>query len=76
MIERIEHDTMGAVRVPADRLWGAQTERSRRNFHIGEERMPLALVYGLVAGVVGKRTRVGSGRVTSFSTSTRLPTQS
>ena len=45
---RIEHDTMGEIEVPADRLWGAQTERSRRNFHIGEERMPLALVYGLV----------------------------
>jgi len=45
---RTEHDTMGEIDVPADRLWGAQTERSRRNFHIGEERMPLALVYGLV----------------------------
>ncbi|MDR2548700.1 MAG: class II fumarate hydratase [Desulfobulbus sp.] len=45
---RIEHDTMGEIEVPADRLWGAQTERSRRNFHIGEERMPLALVHGLV----------------------------
>ncbi|WP_028317139.1 class II fumarate hydratase [Desulfobulbus elongatus] len=45
---RIEHDTMGEIEVPADRLWGAQTERSRRNFHIGEERMPLALIHGLV----------------------------
>ena len=48
MIERIEHDTMGAVRVPADRLWGAQTERSRTNFRIGAERMPLALIHALV----------------------------
>ena len=48
MKHRIEHDTMGEIEVPAERLWGAQTERSRRNFHIGEERMPLALVYGLV----------------------------
>ena len=32
---RIEHDTMGAVRVPADRYWGAQTQRSRENFPIG-----------------------------------------
>ena len=47
MIERIEHDTMGAVRVPADRLWGAQTERSRTNFRIGAERMPLALIHAL-----------------------------
>ena len=48
MKQRIEHDTMGEIEVPAERLWGAQTQRSRRNFHIGEERMPLALVYGLV----------------------------
>jgi fumarate hydratase class II len=35
---RIEHDSMGAVEVPADRLWGAQTERSRRFFAIGRPR--------------------------------------
>src|SRR5215208_1192767 len=35
---RIEHDSMGAVEVPADRLWGAQTERSRRFFAIGAPR--------------------------------------
>jgi len=45
---RIEQDTMGTIEVPADRLWGAQTERSRRNFNIGDERMPLALVDSLV----------------------------
>ncbi|MDY0390041.1 class II fumarate hydratase [Desulfobulbus oligotrophicus] len=45
---RIEHDTMGEIEVPSERLWGAQTERSRHNFRIGEERMPLALIYGLV----------------------------
>ncbi len=48
MDHRIEHDTMGEIEVPAERLWGAQTERSRRNFHIGSEQMPLALIYGLV----------------------------
>jgi len=48
MSHRLEHDTMGEIEVASDRLWGAQTERSRRNFSIGEERMPLALVYGLV----------------------------
>lgn len=37
---RIEHDTMGEIRVPADRYWGAQTERSRVNFRIGGRRMP------------------------------------
>ncbi|MDO4224614.1 MAG: class II fumarate hydratase [Bergeyella zoohelcum] len=34
---RVEHDTMGEVRVPADKFWGAQTERSRNNFKIGPE---------------------------------------
>ena len=34
---RTEHDTMGAVQVPADKFWGAQTERSRNNFKIGPE---------------------------------------
>ena len=39
---RIEHDSMGDMRVPADRYWGAQTERSRLNFPIGSgiETMP------------------------------------
>ena len=32
---RIEHDSMGEVKVPADRLWAAQTQRSRQNFEIG-----------------------------------------
>jgi len=41
---RIEHDTMGEVRVPADRLWGAQTQRSLENFPIGTEKMPKEIV--------------------------------
>jgi len=44
---RIEKDTMGEVQVPADKLWGAQTERSRTNFKIGSPAsMPLEVVYG------------------------------
>jgi len=44
---RIEKDTMGEVKVPADKLWGAQTERSRNNFKIGPAAsMPLELIYG------------------------------
>ena len=44
---RIEKDTMGEVKVPADKLWGAQTERSRNNFKIGPSgSMPLEIVYG------------------------------
>jgi fumarate hydratase class II len=44
---RIEHDTLGEIEVPADRLWGAQTQRSLQNFKISEERMPLDLIYAL-----------------------------
>ncbi|NDY73184.1 class II fumarate hydratase [Desulfobacter hydrogenophilus] len=45
MANRTEHDTMGAIQVPADALWGAQTERSRQNFTIGRELMPQALIH-------------------------------
>ncbi len=41
---RIEHDSMGEVRVPADHLWGAQTERSFENFPIGTELMPQGII--------------------------------
>lgn len=44
---RVEKDTMGQVNVPADKYWGAQTERSRNNFKIGPAgSMPLEIVYG------------------------------
>ena len=44
---RIEKDTMGNVEVPADKYWGAQTERSRNNFKIGPSAsMPLEIIYG------------------------------
>ena len=44
---RIEKDTMGEVKVPANKYWGAQTERSRNNFKIGPvASMPLEVVYG------------------------------
>jgi fumarate hydratase class II len=44
---RIESDSMGKVEVPAERYWGAQTQRSLQNFKIGGERMPAALVRAL-----------------------------
>ncbi|MHB8879504.1 MAG: class II fumarate hydratase, partial [Myxococcaceae bacterium] len=44
---RIERDSFGPIEVPAQRLWGAQTERSRRNFDISYERMPLPVVHAL-----------------------------
>ncbi len=44
---RTETDSFGPIEVPADRYWGAQTERSRHNFRIGEERMPRPLITAL-----------------------------
>lgn len=41
---RIEHDTMGEVRVPADKYWGAQTQRSFNNFKIGAEKIPAEVI--------------------------------
>jgi len=44
---RIETDSFGPIAVPADRYWGAQTQRSIENFRIGTERMPRPLIRAL-----------------------------
>jgi fumarate hydratase class II len=44
---RSETDSFGPIEVPADRYWGAQTQRSLENFRIGDERMPRALIHAL-----------------------------
>ncbi|QWU17669.1 fumarase, class II [Paenibacillus sophorae] len=44
---RVEKDTFGELRVPADKYWGAQTQRSLQNFKIGGEKMPLEVIYAL-----------------------------
>jgi fumarate hydratase, class II len=44
---RIETDSFGPIEVPADRYWGAQTERSRQNFRIGQDRMPMPIIHAL-----------------------------
>jgi fumarate hydratase, class II len=44
---RSETDSFGPIDVPADRYWGAQTERSRQNFRIGQDRMPLPIIHAL-----------------------------
>src|SRR5580704_698796 len=44
---RTETDSFGPIEVPADRYWGAQTERSRQNFRIGGDRMPIEIVHAL-----------------------------
>lgn len=47
MSMRVEHDSMGPVEVPADRYWGAQTQRSLQNFKIGGHRIPAPVIRGL-----------------------------
>lgn len=44
---RIEHDTLGDMRVEADKLWGAQTQRAMENFVIGKKKMPIEIIYGI-----------------------------
>jgi fumarate hydratase, class II len=48
MTTRIEHDTFGPIHVPADHLWGAQTQRSLQNFDISGERQPREIIRALV----------------------------
>ena len=57
---RPEKDSFGTIEVPAEHLWGAQTERSRRFFRISGERMPLAVVHAL-ALVKRSAARVNRG---------------
>ncbi|WP_394583111.1 class II fumarate hydratase [Cytobacillus firmus] len=57
---RIEKDTLGEVKVPVDKFWGAQTQRSKDNFKIGIEKMPMEVIYAFAkvkrsAAVVNNR---------------------
>ena len=45
MSTRVENDTMGAIEVPADKYWGAQTQRSLQNFRIGGQKMPIEVIH-------------------------------
>ena len=59
---RTETDSFGAIDVPADKYWGAQTERSRGNFKIGDETMPLPLVHALgIVKQAAARTNMALG---------------
>ena len=57
---RTETDSMGAIEVPADRYWGAQTQRSIENFRIGQERMPESVIRAL--GLVKKAAATVNAR--------------
>jgi fumarate hydratase class II len=56
MATRVETDSMGSIEVPADKYYGAQTMRSRRNFKIGEERMPIEIIHAF--GVLKKAAAI------------------
>ena len=59
---RIEHDSMGEMKVPVDKYWGAQTQRSFQNFKIGGEKMPVEIVNAfavLKAGAAVANNRLG-----------------
>ena len=60
MDQRIEHDSMGEVAVPADRYWGAQTQRSRENFPIGvgQETMPAEVIHAF--GILKKAAAIAN----------------
>ncbi|MGD0640107.1 MAG: class II fumarate hydratase [Roseiarcus sp.] len=58
---RTETDSFGPIEVPADRLWGAQTQRSLEHFRIGEERMPLPLIHAL--GLVKQAAAIVNGEL-------------
>jgi fumarate hydratase class II len=52
---RVESDSMGKIEVPADRYWGAQTQRSLEHFAIGNDVMPKELIHAF--GILKKRQR-------------------
>ena len=61
---RTETNSFGPIEVPADRYWGAQTERSRNNFRIGEERMPRPIIRALA---IVKRAAAETNRETGLA---------
>jgi fumarate hydratase class II len=46
---RVEKDSLGTMEIPSNKYWGSQTQRSTINFHIGEERVSLDLIYAVAA---------------------------
>ena len=58
---RIERDSMGEMRVPADRYWGAQTQRSFQNFKIGGEVMPREITHAF--GILKKAAAIANNRI-------------
>lgn len=62
---RIEKDTMGEMKVPADKYWGAQTERSYENFKIGTETMPHEIIHAF--GILKKAAAIANYNMGNLS---------
>ncbi|WP_036127590.1 lyase family protein, partial [Lysinibacillus sphaericus] len=62
---RIEKDTMGEIKVPADKIWGAQTQRSKENFQIGTEQMPIELVQAMA--ILKKSAAIANNKLGKLS---------
>jgi fumarate hydratase, class II len=61
---RIERDTIGEIKVPADKYWGAQTQRSKQNFKIGTENMPIEVIYAFAeVKKAAARVNAASGKL-------------
>ncbi|MBU5245603.1 class II fumarate hydratase [Bacillus halotolerans] len=58
---RIEKDTFGEIKVPADKFWGAQTQRSKENFKIGSEKMPIRIVKAFA--ILKRSTAIANNRL-------------
>ncbi|KKB91878.1 MULTISPECIES: class II fumarate hydratase [Bacillus] len=58
---RIEKDTFGEIKVPADKFWGAQTQRSKENFKIGSEKMPKRIVKAFA--ILKRSTAIANNRL-------------
>ncbi|MCY9039819.1 class II fumarate hydratase [Bacillus inaquosorum] len=61
MSYRIEKDTFGEIKVPADKFWGAQTQRSKENFKIGSEKMPNRIVKAF--SILKRSTAIANNRL-------------
>lgn len=62
---RIEKDTLGEIRVPADKIWGAQTQRSKENFQIGTERMPIEIIRAMT--ILKKAAAIANNKLGKLS---------
>ena len=58
---RVERDSLGEVKVPKDKYWGAQTQRALHNFKIGEERMPIEIIRAF--GILKKAAAIANHKL-------------